>query len=125
MMPLFEEQVLSDETVKDQGNNGIQSGYSMKATLSKGDPITFANVIVQYIDMEWPGNEFPYPILLGTGNADYFMGGKRYTGVWNRATYDDRTVFYDENGTEINLQPGRTFIVLMDINTEHRAVKYE
>lgn len=122
---LFEEQVLSNETVKDQGNNGIQSGYSMKATLDKGNPITFANVIVQYIDMKWPGNEFPYPILLGSGNADYFMGGKRYTGVWNRATYDDRTVFYGENGEEINLQPGRTFIILMDINTEHRAVKYE
>ena len=30
---------------------------------------------------------------------------------WNRDTYDDRTVFYGEDGNEIALDPGRTIIV--------------
>ena len=73
--------------------------------------ITFSNVIVQHIGMRWMGDAAPWPELLGTGNADYFIGGKHYSGVWNRDNYDDRTVFYGEDGNEIALDPGRTIIV--------------
>ena len=75
-------------------------------------------------------------VLTGTGNADYFMGGKHIAGVWKRDTVEDRTVFYDENGEEIELQPGRTIIIMMDYNTTYirdkddkgrqpREVRYE
>ena len=105
----------------------IGAGYLLSATRVPGEEITFANIIVQYIDMDWSyGGECPLPTLKGTGNADFFMGGKHYTGVWQRETYDDRTVFYGQNGEEIALQPGRTMIVLMDYKTNGlRAVKYE
>ena len=49
-----------------------------------GDLVTFTNVIVQGITMNWRGSERPDPELTGTGNADYFIGGKHYTGVWQR-----------------------------------------
>ena len=82
-----------------------------------GDVISFANIIVQAIDDKWPGGEMPYPILIGSGNADYFMGGKHLKGVWKRDTIEDRTVFYGEDGEEIALQPGRTIIIMMDYGT--------
>ena len=100
-------------------------GVTLKCTRVPGEEITFANVIVQFVEDKWPAGECPYPILTGTGNAEYFMGGKHLKGVWNRNTYDDRTVFYGEDGEEISLQPGRTFIVIMDHNVSVREIRYE
>ena len=43
------------------------------------------------------------------------MGGKHYAGVWERKDYNDRTVFYGEDGNEIKLQPGKTLIIQMPV----------
>ena len=53
------------------------------------------------------------------------MCGKHFSGVWNRDTYSDRTVFYDENGDEIELQRGRTLIIMMDYTIKGRSLSYE
>lgn len=75
---------------------------------------TFNNVIIQGIHMHWLGGERPDPDeLVGTGNADYFMGGKHYAGVWERTDWNSRTVFYGADGNEIKLQRGRTLIIMM------------
>ncbi len=104
--------------------------YRLECEPAPGEAITFSNVIVQMIDMKWPSGEQPYPILTGEGNADYFMGGKHISGVWKRDTYNDRTVFYGEDGQEIALQPGKTIILQLDYNTvvggdKVRQLKYE
>ena len=130
---LFQEYVLSDiKTTERSGDGNKEWGSKIDATLTYGNAITFANVIVQYINMNWnDGGERPNPNLLGTGNADYFMGGKHYTGVWNREKVDDRTVFYGQDGNEIALQEGRTIIIMLDYNAklesnpQPRMVKYE
>ena len=86
----------------------------------------FNNVIVQGIKMKWPnGSLRPDPVLTGTGNADYFMGGRHYAGVWERKDIDSRTVFYGEDGKEIELQRGRTLIILMGYNDPNAEVRYE
>ncbi len=89
------------------------------------NPIPFNNIIIQFTKMEWKRTDAPDPTVLGTGNADYFMCGKHISGVWQRKTMDDRTVFYDDEGEEIALQRGRTLIVVMDYEFEHRSVSYE
>ena len=75
--------------------------------------------------MKWRGGARPDPVLTGTGNADYFMGGKHIAGVWERPDYDSRTVFYGEDGNEIELQRGRTLIILMGYNNSGTDVSYE
>ena len=76
------------------------------------EPITFANVIVQYIDISYNGAaDAPVSKLTGTGNADYFMGGRHLAGVWQRKDMKKRTVFYGPDGQEIALQRGRTLII--------------
>jgi hypothetical protein len=75
--------------------------------------------------MKWKGGARPDPVLTGTGNADYFMGGKHIAGVWERKDYDSRTVFYGEDGNEIELQRGRTLIILMGYNNKKSKVSYE
>ena len=89
------------------------------------EEITFSNVIVQSINMRWLAGTRPDPELTGTGNADYFMGGKHYAGVWDRQDYNDRTVFYGEDGNEISLQRGKTLIILMPVREAWAKQKLE
>lgn len=121
----FTEQTLTDPVVKALGIDGNDGNIITSATIGKGKEITFANVVIQYVDNKWPGGEYPYPILTGTGNADIFMGGKHFNAVWKRDTVEDRTVYYGEDGQEIPFQVGRTIFVQMDYQEAHRAVKYE
>ena len=102
-------------------------GGKVSCSLTHGNQVAYSNVIVQFIETTWvePSNEMPLATLTGSGNADYFMGGKHYSGVWNRDTLDDRTVFYDGNGQEISLQPGKTLIIMMDANMDVREIRYE
>ncbi len=116
----FTEQRLSNTTPTGplSGGSATSAGLGLKGDVTVMDEedgaITFSNIIVQHIGMHWIRSDSPYPELLGTGNADYFIGGKHYSGVWNRDGYDDRTIFYGEDGSEISLKPGRTIIVMLD-----------
>ena len=56
----------------------------------------------------------------GEGNAEIFMNGRHIAGYWKRLGMNQRTVFYDENGQEIQFQRGTTFIVQM--NTEKEVI---
>ena len=98
--------------VQGKGRNVKGFGLSVKG-LEAGDPITFNNVIVQFVDYDWISFTRPNPKLIGSGNADYFMGGKHIAGVWDRKDLTSRTVFYGPDGNEIEMQRGRTLIILM------------
>ncbi len=90
-----------------------------------GEAITFNNIIVQFTDMEWVMTDAPKPTVIGTGNADFFMGGKHFAGVWEREKMSSRTVFYGADGNEIELQRGRTLIIVMEKNMDTRSISYE
>lgn len=91
--------------------------------LETQEPITFSNVIIQWTETTYLGRDAPvthnigdYNEQTGTyasmeGNADIFMNGRHITGGWYREGISVRTVFYDENGQEVALQPGRTMII--------------
>ena len=94
--------------------------------LIPGEEFEFSNVIVQFVDYNWISFEAPDPILVGTGNADYFMGGRHLAGVWQRIDDNSRTVFYGENGEEIELQRGKTLIILADTSRgEEHYISFE
>ncbi|MBR2718181.1 MAG: DUF3048 domain-containing protein [Clostridia bacterium] len=88
--------------------------------------IGFANVIIQFAEVEWPRVDAPVTFHVGKkyydntgsyevgGNAEYFMGGVRVKGCWQRKSMEDRTVFYTEDGKELALQRGKTLIVVVD-----------
>ena len=92
-----------------------------------GDNITFNNVIVQWVDMDWVQVTAPVMRTVGDapfftawsdgsfvaqGNADYFMNGVHVSGYWRRESMDSRTVFYGPDGREIELQRGRTMVIM-------------
>ena len=119
-----------DSTLKgaksvDEKVNGKLTYRVVAEERSTGNLITFSNIIIQGITQKWKGADRPDPVLTGTGNADYFMGGKHLAGVWEREDYNSRTVFYGPDGEEIELQRGRTLIILMGYNDKGCAVSYE
>ena len=79
-----------------------------------GEQLSFSNVIVQRTKVNFNGNAVPITENVGGGNCEIFMGGRYIPGYWVRSNMDDRTVYYDENGDEIQLQRGKTYIAMAD-----------
>jgi hypothetical protein len=52
----------------------------------------------------------PIPESVGRGNADIFIDGRYIPGYWARASLNDPTVFYDDQGNELKLNRGKTYI---------------
>ncbi len=87
------------------------------------EQLAFANVIVQFIDVDYTRSDAPIAYHVGEyyykgkgdksaeGNADFFMGGKHIAGYWKREDMESRTVFYGPDGEEIELQRGKTLII--------------
>jgi len=83
-----------------------------------GEQITCSNVIVHYLDYSWYGGASDRPIVTttGTNKCDYFIGGKHFTGYWERDSVSDSTVYYDDAGNEVIFKPGKTYVqTLKDI----------
>ena len=87
------------------------------------EQLAFANVIVQFIDLDYTRIDAPIAYHVGEyyykgkgsksaeGNADFFMGGMHIAGYWKRNNMESRTVFYGPDGNEIELQRGKTLII--------------
>lgn len=48
--------------------------------------------------------------FIGTGKAEYFVGGKHEVGTWKKDSFTDITKYFDSEGNEIVLLPGNTWI---------------
>jgi hypothetical protein len=85
--------------------------------------LSFSNVIIQRTDVTYDEGVAERPVTknIGSGNADIFMGGKYIAGYWMRTGMNQRTVFFDQDGNELKLQRGKTFISIIDYSN---AVTY-
>ena len=83
------------------------------AERNTGDPVTFANVIVLRAPVLIDHGYVCYEKqLMGSGQADIFQNGKYIKGAWIRSARMGRLVFLDDQGEELKLQPGKTFVVV-------------
>lgn len=74
--------------------------------------LRYANLIVMRTEYRFSGNYVLLPGFVGQGVAEIFMGGRYIAGGWIHPSFDSRIVFVDENGGEVALQRGKTFIVV-------------
>ena len=51
-----------------------------------------------------------YYELIGNGKVTIFQNGDVLKGTWKKADMSSRTKFYDENGKEISLVRGKTWV---------------
>ena len=91
-----------------------------------GMSTSFANVIVIRTDVSWFNNNNSRPViqLVGQGTAEIFQNGKYIRGTWVRSHSDkqaddfksqaSRMVFLDENGEELEMKVGKTFIQIVN-----------
>lgn len=80
-----------------------------------GEQVMVDNVIVQSVEYAWYSGESDRPkvTVTGTGRCEYFMGGKHFTGTWSRDSVKANTVYYDDAGNEVLLNPGTTYIQML------------
>ncbi len=76
------------------------------------EQLSFSNVIIQRVEYEFVNGSSIMPDMqsIGSGNADIFIGGRYIAGYWVRNSEEDPTVFYDDQGNEIQLTRGTTYI---------------
>ena len=95
--------------------------------------IAFANVIVQFTRVKYNHNSKLEPVVYvvgengapAEGNADFFMAGKHVAGYWKRDGMNSSTVYYGPDGEEIELQRGRTLVIVFpDDGEDGKSVSY-
>jgi hypothetical protein len=79
--------------------------------------LAFKNIIVQFVNETTISDEDHQDLTLkGTGSGYYITDGKAIEITWKRVDNDDKTKYYDSEGNQIYLNPGKTFFeVVSDI----------
>ena len=91
-----------------------------------GEQLAFTNVIFQFI----PGRvidkkgrmEFD---TVGSGNAIYFTGGKCEDITWKKDSLESPSLFYDESGDQLVMNPGKTSICIITTDSADNIGIYE
>ena len=85
-----------------------------------GEQVLVDNVIVQHVEYGWfeGKSDRPKVKLSGENKCDYFIGGKHFTGTWKRSRIRNNTVYYDDNGKKVKLNPGTTYIEVLRLERE-------
>ncbi|HHT64655.1 MAG: DUF3048 domain-containing protein [Caldicoprobacterales bacterium] len=75
------------------------------------DQIRVTNIIVLHAP-HTTAEKAQYVLVdfLGEGKAEYFVNGKYEEGIWKKASYEERTEYFDSTGNPIVLLPGNTWI---------------
>ncbi len=76
------------------------------------EQMAFSNVIIQRVGYDYANGNSTMPLMraVGQGNADIFIGGRYIPGYWVRESETSPTVFLDDQGNELVLTRGTTFI---------------
>ena len=88
---------------------------------NNGEACSYANVLVLRTDVSWYNGNNSRPVirLNGEGVCEIFQNGRYIRGTWARdctenSNLSSRMVFLDENGDELPMKVGRTFIQIVD-----------
>lgn len=79
------------------------------------EQLTFKNIIIQYAYYEdiVGGSGCQDIALNGEGKAVYITEGKAINVTWKRADKTEQTKYYTEDGTQLKMNPGKTYIAVV------------
>ncbi|MCJ7836425.1 DUF3048 domain-containing protein [Cuneatibacter sp. NSJ-177] len=76
--------------------------------------VAVKNIIVQYCDFELEWDKDTKNIYTtGEGSGVFITGGKSEPITWSKAEYWGNTHYFDANGQEIELNPGKTWVCIV------------
>ncbi len=91
--------------------------------LVSGEAVAAANVLVVELDrvatgmVDSAGGQVPESVFVGSGPVTVFVGDQRIEGRWTRPTLASVATLTDSNGEVIELEPGRTWIQLIELGS--------
>jgi hypothetical protein len=78
---------------------------------SEGAPVVVENVVLMETDIAILDAVGRRKVrTMGTGEATVFRDGTRIPAQWKKESVSDRLLFFDEEGKEIEMKPGKTWI---------------
>jgi hypothetical protein len=97
---------LDEQQVYQRFYNGLE-----QLDANTNEPILVKNIIIQHVKHR-TAESVGYVLVefVGSGKAEYLIQGHYVEGTWERATLSDRTIYKDDQGQEILLEPGNTWI---------------
>lgn len=109
-----------------RGENEYVRSNANRPHLDKntGQQIAVKNVIIQLVEEPvLNGGKGRLDIYVGgEGNAWIFRDGQVIEGTWGKGSRTDRTLFYDENGDEVEFNRGNTWVHVLP---KDQAVIYQ
>lgn len=86
---------------------------------SDGSQIIAKNIIIQEVSTKVLDNEGRLEVdLIGEGTGKYFTNGNFIDIKWVKKNRSEKTYYYDSNGVEIVLNPGVTWIQVINKNSD-------
>lgn len=85
---------------------------------NNGEQLTFKNILIQftkYEDIEG-GSGCQELTLDGEGKAIYVTNGKAVNVTWKRANAGEQTKYYYDDGTQVKMNVGKTYIAVVPTN---------
>jgi len=85
------------------------------------EPITVSNIIIQYVPVKKIPDDGEGRLeveVIGEGIVKVFYGGNYFLSKWVKKSKDHSTVYYDSQGTVINLNQGNIWIHLVPEETK-------
>ncbi len=113
----------NSSTLKYNSSTGLYDYYEYGSQHLDGDtnaPLSFTNVLLQ--DMTFAklddNGYLIYNMIDGTSRRGLYISGGKAVGVtWNKMGDQNITQFFDENGDELVINPGKTYIGLIPSDT--------
>ena len=98
---------------------GMQNGDKAHVDAATGKQLAFKNVLVQFTHYETRDDKgyLGYQCHDTTKDGYYFTNGKAIHVTWEKTSDYGSTVYYDDNGTEIELNTGKTMICILKDGT--------
>lgn len=91
-----------------------------------GEQISCRNLIIQYMSCShYDNTEYLNFAVTGRGTGKYITDGLCIDITWSKAGDGEATHFYDLNGNELQLNPGKTWIHLVQTEREQNTKIYE
>jgi hypothetical protein len=80
---------------------------------ASGDRVRATNVVTMRVGIDWPYEEVPLTLMVGSGEVWVSAAGKTAHGTWSKADEGAPIVLTADDGSPLRLAPGNTWIELV------------